>query len=222
MGTLNRYQPTLGMSKEERISTAYTAKIIEWLHSVENLLTTVATITYTDAGCTLTPVFENINDKPITIEVSGTNIVFSNKTGNTSPAWESVSLSLNDDPYVYIVSSETGISIGMGTMPWLRGIYKGTKFDGSEIGIEISCDTYNIIWYTANGAKNGTSQGSGKEATGTTSSYCMRPFTFLASGILTDCVMMMDGGLAMPNPGSIYTINDETYIQMRANFALKV
>lgn len=222
MGKLYRYQPTLGMSDDDRNNTTYIAKILEWLHSVEDLLTTVATITYTDAGCTLTPNFENINDKPLTIEVSGTNLVFSNKTGNASPAWESNTIALRNDPYVYITSSETGLGIGMGTTPWVKCIYKATKFDGSEIGIEISCDTYNLIWYTTNAAKDATSQGFSKDAVGHTTAYCAKPFTFLSTGVITDHVMSMDGGVAVQNTGSIYTINDETYIQMIQNFALKV
>ena len=44
MGKLYKYQPTLGMSKDDRTQANYTAKIIAWLHSVEDLLTTVADI----------------------------------------------------------------------------------------------------------------------------------------------------------------------------------
>ena len=96
MGKLYKYQPTLGMSKDDRTQANYTAKILEWLHSVENLLTTVADITYTETGCTLTPKFTNINGKVIDIEVnSSRQYVVSTKTGNQTPAWASSSIALS-------------------------------------------------------------------------------------------------------------------------------
>lgn len=223
MGKLYKYQPTLGMSKDDRTQANYTAKIIEWLHSVENLLTTVADITYTETGCTLTPKFTNINDKVIAIEVnSSSQYVVSTKTGNQSPAWASSSIALSGDPYLYIISDTDMVGLGLGTTPWCCSIHSATKFDGTECGVEVTADTYNLVWFIGNGVQNGTSQYYGTEAVGTTSSYCMKPFTFAASGVIQNHVMSADGGMEKPVRGSVFTIGDDTYIGMIGNFVLKV
>lgn len=155
MGKLYRYQPTLGMSKEERTEANYITKILSWLHSAEDLLTTVASISYTEKGCMLTPLAENINGKPIAIEVSGSNITYSTKTGNASPAWSSGAISLTNDPFLYIASDTDGISVGGGTTPWMMGIYMGHLFDGTEIGIEVDTSGSDLIWFpSAEGAQS--------------------------------------------------------------------
>lgn len=222
MGKLYRYQPTLGMSKEDRTEANYITKILDWLHSVEDLLITVASISYTEKGCTLTPLAENINGKPITIEVSGSNIVYWTETGNQSPAWSSDSISLSNDPFLYIASDTDGVSIGGGTTPWMMGIYTGHLFDGTELGIEVNTSGSDLIWFTGNGVRNGNSQYYGKEAVGSFASYCVKPFTFAASGVITNHIMSLDGGMQSPSRGSIFTINDETYIGIIGNYAFKV
>lgn len=223
MGKLYKYQPTLGMSKDDRTQANYTAKIIAWLHSVEDLLTTVADITYTETGCTLTPKFTNINGKVIAIEVnSSSQYVVSTKTGNQSPAWASSSIALSGDPYLYIISDTDMVGLGLGTTPWCCSIHSATKFDGTECGVEVTSDTYNLGWFTGNGAQNGKSQYYGTEAVGTTSAYCMKPFTFAASGAIQNHVMSADGGIEKPARGSVFTIGDDTYIGMIGNFVLRV
>lgn len=222
MGKLYRYQPTLGMSKEDRTEANYITKILDWLHSVEDLLITVASISYTEKGCTLTPLAENINGKPIAIEVSGSNIVYSTKTGNQSPAWSSSSISLSNDPFLYIASDTDGVSIGGGTTPWMMGIYTGHLFDGTELGIEVDTSGSDLIWFTGNGVRNGNSGYFGREAMGNFASYCVKPFTFAASGVITNHIMSLDGGIKSPSRGSIFTINDEIYIGMIGNYAFKV
>lgn len=223
MGKLYKYQPTLGMSKDDRTQANYTAKIIAWLHSVEDLLTTVADITYTETGCTLTPKFANINDKVIAIEVdSSGNYTVSTKTGNQSPAWSSSSVALSGDPYLYIISDTDMVGLGLGTTPWCCSIHSATKFDGTECGVEVTANTYNLVWFTGNGTQNGTSQLYGAEAIGTTSSYCMKPFTFAASGVIQNHVMSADGGMEKPVRGSVFTIGDDTYVGMVGNFVLRV
>lgn len=223
MGKLYKYQPTLGMSNDDRTQANYTAKIIAWLHSVEDLLTTVADITYTETGCTLTPKFENINDKIIAIEVNSSgNYTVSTKTGNQSPAWASSSIALSGDPYLYIISDTDMVGLGLGTKPWCCSIHSATKFDGTECGVEVTSDTYNLGWFTGNGTQNGRSQYYGTEAVGTTSSYCMKPFTFAASGAIQNHVMSADGGMEKPVPGSVFAIGDDTYIGMIGNFVLRV
>lgn len=222
MGKLYKYQPTLGMSKEDRTEANYITKILGWLHSVEDLLTTVTSISYTEKGCTLTPLAENINGKPIAIEVSDSNILYSTKTGNQSPAWSTNSISLTNDPFLYIASDTDGVSIGGGTTPWMMGIYTGHLFDGTELGIEVDTSGLDLIWFTGNGVRNGNSQYYGKEAVGNFASYCVKPFTFAASGVITNHIMSLDGGIQSPSRGSIFTINDETYIGIIGNYALKV
>ena len=223
MGKLYKYQPTLGMSKDDRTQANYTAKILEWLHSVENLLTTVADITYTETGCTLTPKFANINGKVIAIEVNSSgSYVVSTKTGNQSPAWASSSVSLSGDPYLYIISDADMVGLGLGTTPFCCSIHSATKFDGTECGVEVTADTYNLVWFTGNGVQNGTSQYYGTEAVGTTSSYCMKPFTFAVSGVIQNHVMSADGGMEKPVRGSVFTIGDDTYVGMVGNFVMKV
>lgn len=222
MGKLYKYQPTLGMSKEDRTEANYITKILSWLHSVEDLLTTVASISYTEKGCTLTPLAENINSKPIVIEVSGSNITYSTKTGNQSPAWSTQSVPLTNDPFLYIASDADGISVGGGTTPWMMGIYTGNMFDGTELGIEVDTSGSYLIWFTGNGVRNGTSEYYGKEAVGYFASYCVKPFTFAASGVITNHIMSLDGGMQSPSRGSIFTINDETYIGIIGNYAFKV
>lgn len=162
MGKLYRYQPTLGMSKEERTEANYITKILSWLHSAEDLLTTVASISYTEKGCMLTPLAENINGKPIAIEVSGSNITYSTKTGNASPAWSSGAISLTNDPFLYIASDTDGISVGGGTTPWMMGIYMGHLFDGTEIGIEVDTSGSDLIWFPKTPAIRNTPIGQGE------------------------------------------------------------
>lgn len=223
MGKLYKYQPTLGMSKDDRTQANYTAKIIAWLHSVEDLLTTVADITYTETGCTLTPKFTNINNKVIAIEVNSSNqYVVSTKTGNQSPAWSSSSVALSGDPYLYIISDTDMVGLGLGTTPWCCSIHSATKFDGTECGVEVTADTYNLGWFIGNGVQNGKSQYYGTAAVGTTSSYCMNPFTFAASGVIQNHVMSADGGMEKPVRGSVFTIGDDTYVGMVGNFVLRV
>lgn len=222
MGKLYRYQPTLGMSTEDRTEANYITKILDWLHSVEDLLITVASISYTEKGCTLTPLAENINGKPIAIEVSGSNILYSTKTGNQSPAWSSGSISLTNDPFLYVASDTDGVSIGGGTTPWMMGIYTGHLFDGTELGIEVDTSGSDLIWFTGNGVRNGFSSFYANEAVGHFASYCVKPFTFAASGVITNHIMSLDGGMQSPSRGSIFTINDETYIGIIGNYALKV
>ena len=62
----------------------------------------------------------------------------------------------------------------------------------------------------------------GKEAVRNFASYCVKPFTFAASGVITNHIMSLDGGIQSPSRGSIFTINDETYIGIIGNYALKV
>lgn len=222
MGKLYKYQPTLGMSKEDRTEANYITKILGWLHSVEDLLTTVTSISYTEKGCTLTPLAENINGKPIVIEVSGSNITYSTKTGNQSPAWSTQSVPLTNDPFLYIASDVDGISVGGGTTPWMMGIYTGNMFDGTELGIEVDTSGSYLIWFTGNGTKSGSSEYFGKEAVGNFASYCVKPFTFAASGVITNHIMSLDGGMQSPSRGSVFTINEDTYIGIIGNYALKV
>lgn len=222
MGKLYKYRPTLGMSKEDRTEANYITKILSWLHSVEDLLTTVASISYTEKGCTLTPLAENINSKPIAIEVSGSDIAYSTKTGYQSPAWSTQSVPLTDDPFLYIASDVDGISVGGGTTPWMMGIYTGNMFDGTELGIEVDTSGSYLIWFTGNGTKSGSSEYFGKEAVGNFASYCVKPFTFAASGVITNHIMSLDGGMQTPSRGSIFTINEDTYIGIIGDYALKV
>lgn len=222
MGKLYKYQPTLGMSKEDRTEANYITKILGWLHSVEDLLTTVTSISYTEKGCTLTPIAENINGKPIAIEVSDSNILYSTKTGNQSPAWLTQSVPLTNDPFLYIASDVDGISVGGGTTPWMMGIYTGNMFDGTELGIEVDTSGSYLIWFTGNGTKSGSSEYFGKEAVGNFASYCVKPFTFAASGVITNHIMSLDGGMQSPSRGSVFTINEDTYIGIIGNYALKV
>lgn len=224
MGKLYKYQPTLGMSKDDRTQANYTAKIIAWLHSVEDLLTTVADITYTETGCTLTPKFTNINNKVIAIEVNSSNqYVVSTKTGNQSPAWSSSSVALSGDPYLYIISDTDMVGLGLGTTPWCCSIHSATKFDGTECGVEVDRSySSTLSWFIGNGTISGSSGYYGKEAIGTTASYCIKPFTFAASGLIQNHVMSADGGMEQPTRGSIFTIGDDTYIGMAGNFVLRV
>lgn len=222
MGKLYKYQPTLGMSKEDRTEANYITKILGWLHSVEDLLTTVTSISYTEKGCTLTPLAENINSKPIVIEVSGSNITYSTKTGNQSPAWSTQWVPLTDDPFLYIASDVDGISVGGGTTPWMMGIYTGNMFDGTELGIEVNTSDPYLIWFTGNGTISGSSSYFGTEAVKHFASYCVKPFTFAASGVITNHIMSLDGGMQSPSRGSVFTINEDTYIGIIGNYALKV
>ena len=223
MGKIYKYQPTLGMTKDDRTQANYTAKILEWLHSVEYLLTTVADIAYTETGCTLTPKFANINDKVIAVEVDSSNQYrVSTKTGNTSPAWSSSSVALSGDPYLYIISDTDMVGLGMGTTPWCCSIHSATKFDGTECGVEVDTSGSDFIWFTGNGTKNGASQYFGVEAVGTTASYCIKPFTFAASGIIQSHIMTADGGMERPTRGSVFTIGDDTFVGMVGNFVLRV
>ena len=223
MGKLCKYQPTLGMSKDDRTQANYTAKIIAWLHSVEDLLTTVADITYTETGCTLTPKFANINDKVIAIEVSSSSqYIVSTKTGNQSPAWQSHSVALSGDPYLYIISDTDMVGLGFGTTPWCCSIHSATKFDGTECGVEVDTSSAGFIWFVGNGIINGNLSYYGADAVATTASYCIKPFTFAASGLIQSHVMHADGGMEKPVRGSIFTIGDDTYVSMFGNFVLRV
>ena len=223
MEKLYKYQPTLGMSKDDRTQANYTAKIIAWLHSVEDLLTTVADITYTETGCTLTPKFENINDKVIAIEVNSSNqYLVSTKTGNTSPAWSSSSVALSGDPYLYIISDTDMVGLGMGTTPWCCSIHSATKFDGTECGVEVDTSGSNLIWFTGNNVKDASSSGFNDFATGKTTAYCIKAFTFNETGLIQNHVMSADGGMTRPAKGSIFTIGDDTYVGMVGNYVLRV
>ena len=223
MGKLYSYQPTLGMAQVDRIEANYAAKILEWLHSVENLLTTVAAITYTDEGCTLTPLAENINGKKISIEVSGTNIDIAYTTGNTSPAWSTFSVSLKDDPLLYIVSDDDVVAVGASGNTAAVALCSGTKYDGTECGVLIGSISSQFEWYIANGPRSDYfSKGNNYSCTNKYSAFCFKPFTCYADGIIVSHVMEVDGGMGLPGIGQIYTVNDETYVQFQQNFALKV
>ena len=61
-----------------------------------------------------------------------------------------------------------------------------------------------------------------RSAIGTTSAYCMKPFTFTASVAIQNHIMSADGGMEKPARGSVFTIGDDTYIGMIGNFVMKV
>ena len=56
----------------------------------------------------------------------------------------------------------------------MMGIYMGHLFDGTEIGIEVDTSGSDLIWFTGNGTKSGSSQYYGKEAMGYFASYCVK------------------------------------------------
>nr|DAT70054.1 MAG TPA: hypothetical protein [Caudoviricetes sp.] len=223
MGTLHRYRPTLGMAQADRTEANYATKILEWLHSIEDLLTTVATITYTDKGCVLNPTFENISGKQVSIEVSGTNLAIGYSTGNQSPAWSTSSIALLNDPYICVVSDTDMISVGVGERSVITTITKGTYYDGTECGVLFGSTGTTFDWFITNAARyDYFSSGSGRDCQNKSSAYCVKQFTCYGAGIIANHVMYLDGGMGLPGTGQIFTLNDDTYIMYQQNFALKV
>lgn len=224
MGKLYKYQPTLGMSKDDRTEANYAAKIMAWLKSIEDLLTTVATVEYTEDGktCYINPKAANIASNQAYIEVSGSNVAFGTLSGATSPKWITTTLALANDPIFYIASDSDLLSVGCGGFPWIYAIVSGKYYDGTEAAVEICKSSSDFAWWLAAGNPTGKTTVTDKPATGNTNSYCVKPFTFNASGFITNHVMGIDGGQTTPGAGQIFTIGEHEYICMMSNFVLAI
>lgn len=223
MGKLYRYQPTLGMDQAERTQEGYGAVIVAWLHSVEDMLSAHFLTVFDDFGVTLTPLAQNISGKQISIEVSGANLSIGYTTGNQSPKWRSTSVNLNLDPWLFIAEDTDMISFGCGALPVAVAVCDGRYYDGTECGVLVGSLSSELDWFIGNGVRSDYfSSAYGRDCSGKSSTFCVKTFTFYKDGITNNHIMYLDGGIGLPSTGQIYTIGDDTYIQLVQAFALRV
>lgn len=136
MAEIMSYTPTVGMTADQRKEAGYYAVIKAWVQEHMTIFQKWCTVAYNDAECeiTLTPIAENISNRPLTIEVSGTTLYFRYLYGSGTTTTY-ISAELNNDPPIHLYDSDD-FFIGLGGTKLYYGIFRGKKFDdGTDVQV---------------------------------------------------------------------------------------
>ena len=217
MGELKIYQPTKGMSAADRTVDGYRAVIKEWVHSLEDVLSPFYTMSdFTNgAGVALTPVDTNINERELQIFVNAdSQIVLWFPTTNDAQTGNTMKEYLGNNPKLYVWIADDGAGFGMTTSSIFMGVMNTISFDGDEQYISFAITYSGGIYAPHIVTSNGTSDISVSDVPTTRGSanYCVKPHTCNALHLINNHLYSLDGGMAVPNTLTLFTINDEKYM----------
>ena len=217
MGELKIYQPTKGMSAADRTVDGYRAVIKEWVHSLEDVLSPFYTMSdfTSGSGVALTPVDTNINERKLQIFVNADGqIVLWFPTAADAQTGDSRKAYLRDNPKLYVWIADDGAGFGMTTSSIFMGVMNTISFDGDEQYISFNIPSSSGIYEPHIITSNGTNYTSVSNVSMTRGSanYCVKPHTCGALHLINNHLYSLDGGMAVPDELTLFTINDEKYM----------
>lgn len=226
MGELKVYQPTKGMSAADRTLDGYRAVIKEWVHSLEDVLAPFYTMEDTTSGngVNLSPVDSNIDKVTQRVWVNDeTQICLWSMTNSDGKNGTSIMESLRNDPKLYVWVADDGAGFGMTTNSIFMGVMNTISFDGDEQYISFVMPSSSGIYTPWIIASNGTGYKplSYSSMNRGSANYCVKPHTCDAFHLFNNHLYTLDGGMALPDKLSLFTINDEKYMALSSSTCFK-
>lgn len=217
MGELKVYQPTKGMSAADRTVEGYRTVIKEWVHSLEDVLSSFYTMSdFTSGnGVNLAPVDTNINEVTQQIWVNDDSKICIWSTNSADgKTGASMTEYLKSDPKLYVWVADDGAGFGMTTNRIFMGVMNTISFDGDEqyisFAIPNSGGIYTPEMVTSNGTGYHRVQNLSTDRGST--NYCVKPHTCDALHLINNHLYTLDGGMTLPDKLMLFTINDEKYM----------
>lgn len=215
MGELKVYQPTKGMSAADRTAEGYRAIIKEWIHSLEDVLSSFYTIRdFTNGnGVSLSPVDPNINLISQQIWVTDTEqLKMWSSTSSDGNSGDSISAYCSTDPKLYVWIADDGAGFGMSDCPVFTGVMNTVNFDGNEQYVSwVHAPSASAFRISKSNGVESTNIDTNPKTNRNSVNYCIKPHTCDSHCLINNHLYYMDGGLGLPNAKSIFTVNDEKY-----------
>lgn len=223
MAEIMSFNPTVGMTADQRNDAGYYAVIKAW---VEAHLTTFKkwfTVSYNDSEyvITLTPIAENILNRPLIIKISSNrlNLQYPYSSGSTvSTAYAD----LINDPPIHIYD-DNDFFIGIGDTKLFYGLFRGKKFDDNTdvVVLFANYSSYFYIYYKQSSETNWEVRSAYRRDAALTDTYVVQRLIIKDTSIIMSNVYYLDSGMSLP-PANDFKIGDTKYCKIIYNIVTKL
>lgn len=223
MAEIMSFNPTVGMTADQRNEAGYYAVIKAW---VEAHLTTFEkwfTVSYNDSGyeITLTPIAENISNRPLIIKISGARLYLQYPYSSGSSGSSAYGELINDPPiHVY---DDNDFFIGVGGTKLFYGLFWGKKFDDNTdvVVLFANYSSYYYIYYKQSSGSNWEINSAYRREAALTDTYVVQRLIIKDTSIIMTNVYYLDSGMSLP-PANDFKIGDTKYCRFCYNIVTKL
>ena len=222
MAEIMKYTPTVGMTADQRNEAGYYVVIKAWVQEHIATFEKWFTVVYDDTGheITLTPIAENISNRPLTLDVSGNSLYLEYPYSDTSTT--STYTDLQYDSPIHLYDSDD-FFIGIGGSKFVYGIFGGKRFDD---GVDVSViyamySSYVYIYYKQASSYDGSIGSAYRRNAKLTDTYVIQRYIIEDSSIIMNNVFYLDSGMSLP-PANDFKIGDTKYCKLSYNFVTKL
>lgn len=223
MAEIMSFNPTVGMPAEQRNEAGYYAIFKAWVQAHMATFEKWFTVVYDDTEhvITLTPIAENISNRPMTLDISGNSLYLEYIYSGTSTT--STYTDLSNDPPIHLYDSED-FFIGLGNTKLFYGIFRGKKFDdGTNVQVLFtiySSSSMNIYYKQSSSYDFSISSAYRREAA-LTDTYVIQRLIIKDTSIIMTNVYYLDSGMSLP-PANDFKIGDTKYCKIAYNLVTKL
>ena len=222
MAEIMSFYPTVGMPADQRNEAGYYAVIKAWVQEHIDIFEKRFTIAYDDTThkITLTPIAENISNRPLTLYVSGTNLYLEYPYSGTSKY--NIYTYFEYDPPIHLYDSDD-FFIGVGGSKFFYGIFGGNRFDdGTDISVLFAMYSSTIHIYHILGSSYDHSISSAyRREAKSTDTYVIQRLIIEDSSIIMNNVFYLDSGMSLP-PANDFKIGGTKYCRLNYNIVTKL
>ena len=222
MAEIMSFYPTAGMPADQRIEAGYYAVIKAWVQEHIDIFEKRFAVAYDDTThkITFTPIAENISNRPLTLDVSGTSLYLEYPYSGTSTY--STYTDLRYDPPIHLYDSDD-FFIGIDGSKFFYGIFGGKRFDDStdiSVLFAMSSSTIHIYHILGSSDDHSISSAYRREAK-LTDTYVIQRLIIEDSSIIMNNVFYLDSGMSLP-PANDFKIGDTKYCRLNYNIVTKL
>lgn len=222
MAEIMSFYPTVGMPADQRNEAGYYAAIKAWAQEHIDIFEKRFSVAYDDTEheITFTPIAENISNRPLTLEVSGTSLYLKYPYSGTSTTYTSADLAY--DPPIHLYDSDD-FFIGIDGTKLYYGIFGGERFDDStDISVLFAMYSGSIyIYYKLASGYDHPISSAYRRSASFTDIYVIQRLIIEKSSIIMNNVFYLDSGMSLP-PANDFKIGDTKYCKFNYNIVTKL
>lgn len=222
MAEIMSFYPTVGMPADQRIEAGYYAVIKAWVQEHIDIFEKRFAVAYDDTTheITLTPIAENISNRPLTLDVSGTSLYLEYPYNGASTY--SIYTDLKYDPPIHLYDSDD-FFIGIDGSKFFYGIFGGNRFDdGTDISVLFAMYSSTIhIYHILGSSYDRTISSAYRREAKLTDTYVIQRLIIENSSIIMNNVSYLDSGMSLP-PANDFKIGDAKYCRLNYNIVTKL
>ena len=222
MAEIMSFYPTVGMPADQRNEAGYYAVIKAWVQEHLAIFEKRFTVAYNDTEheITFTPIAENISNRPLTFDITGSSLYLEYPYSGTSTY--NVYIELNYDSPIHLYDSDD-FFIGIGGSKFFYGIFGGKRFDDStdiSVLFAMYSSTIHIYHILGSSYDRAISSAYRREAK-LTDTYVIQRLIIEDSSIIMNNVLYLDSGMSLP-PANDFKIGDTKYCRLNYNIVTKL